>query len=111
MLRRPVLGRLGELGWCVARQFCFSVVRREEFQLMRASWYFTHRLDASLTFDFMEYMLLSMARAPPWKMRLVLTLALIISSTGLSCTPFRTLCVTLSLQALRASCLPALNDA
>lgn len=67
VLRRPVLGRLGELGWCVARQFCFSVVRREEFQLMRASWYFTHRLDTSLPFDFMEYMLTSMARARPFK--------------------------------------------
>lgn len=61
-MRRRVLGRAGELGWCVLRQFSCSIVRREEFHLMRASWYFTHRLDTELPFDFMDYMLLSMAR-------------------------------------------------
>ena len=61
-MRRRVLGRVGELGWCVLRQFSCSIVRREEFHLMRASWYFTHRLDTELPFDFMDYMLLSMAR-------------------------------------------------
>ena len=57
-----MLGRLAELFWCVVRQFRCDIVRREEFHLMRASWYFTHRLDATVPFDFMEYMLLSMAR-------------------------------------------------
>ena len=64
-MRRRVLGRMAELGWCVLRQFSCNIVRREEFHLMRASWYFTHRLDTELPFDFMDYMLLSMARATP----------------------------------------------
>ena len=39
-------GEAVELFWCVVRQFNVrSVVHQEEFQLMRASFYFTHHID------------------------------------------------------------------
>lgn len=39
-------GEALELFWCVVRQFnVISVVHKEEFSLMRASFYFTHHID------------------------------------------------------------------
>ena len=42
-------GEAVELFWCVVRQFNVrSVVHEEEFQLMRASFYFTHHIDSGV---------------------------------------------------------------
>lgn len=44
---RGVLGQCLEMMWCLVRQFNFvSVVHKEEFFLMRASFYFTHHIDS-----------------------------------------------------------------
>ena len=41
------LGHCWEMMWCVLRQFNFvCVVHKEEFYLMRASFYFTHHIDS-----------------------------------------------------------------
>ena len=44
---RGLPGQCLEMMWCVVRQFnIISVVHKEEFSLMRASFYFTHRIDS-----------------------------------------------------------------
>ena len=41
------LGHCWEMMWCVLRQFNFvCVVHKEEFYLMRASFYYTHHIDS-----------------------------------------------------------------
>lgn len=43
------LGHCTEMLWCVVRQFnAFNVVHKEEFNLMRASFYFTHHIDSGM---------------------------------------------------------------
>ena len=44
---RGVLAQCLEMMWCLVRQFNFvRVVHKEEFFLMRASFYFTHHIDS-----------------------------------------------------------------
>ena len=46
-------GEAVELFWCMVRQFNVrSVVHEEEFQLMRASFYFTHHIDTGALHPF-----------------------------------------------------------
>ncbi|KAK9909834.1 hypothetical protein WJX75_008172 [Coccomyxa subellipsoidea] len=50
-----------EMFWCIVRQFnLVSVVTKEEFSLMRASFYLTHHIDTGAQFDFMAYLRQSM---------------------------------------------------
>ena len=43
------LGHCWEMMWCVLRQLNFvCVVHKEEFSLMRASFYFTHHIDSGM---------------------------------------------------------------
>ncbi len=51
LLRRPLhlapwWGEWAEMFWCLVRQFnVLRVVHKEEFSLMRASFYLTHNID------------------------------------------------------------------
>ena len=44
-------GQCLELMWCLVRQFnIINVVHKDEFSLMRASFYFTHHIDSGAVF-------------------------------------------------------------
>ncbi|CAL8467379.1 g6916 [Coccomyxa elongata] len=56
-----VWGGVVEMFWCVLLQFnVISPVTKEQFSLMRASFYLTHHIDSGAQFDFMGYLRQSM---------------------------------------------------
>ena len=68
---RGVLGQCLEMMWCLVRQFNFvSVVHKEEFFLMRASFYFTHHIDSG------EALLPELSHAQPAPMECILVSAM-----------------------------------